>query len=145
MDSLRISLQSILSNIEDVEDKCVDRLVGSLKNRDGITAVEVTEDQNCRPQLLVKFDADIISNGQIQHITRETGKKLDKTIGHLRIKVQEVQDTQRIQATTTLLKKLKGVMNVLVVPAGWIILEFNQYIIGESILRELVDKMNLVV
>ena len=145
MSYLHISLHTLLQNVGEFEDKCIYRLVGSLKKRDGITTVEVTREDKSQPQLLIKFDSDVISKGQIQHIARETGKKLDKTFGHLWIKVQEIQDTKRVQAATTLLKNLKGVMNVLVVPTGWIILEFNQYITRESILRELIDKMGLVI
>lgn len=145
MNSLHISLYTVLQDISDEEDKCVDRMIGSLKKRNGITAVKVTEDQKSQPQLLIKFDVDIISENQIRQIVQKIGKKLDKTFGHLRIKVQEIQDTQRIQATTALLKNLKGVMNVLVVPTGWIMLEFNKYITEESLLLDCIEKIDLVV
>lgn len=145
MDSLRISLQPILEDITDSKDECIDRLVGSLKKRKGITTVEATKEEASRPQLSITFKPNIISEGQIRKIVRGTGKKLDKTFGHLRVKIQEIQDIHRLEATVTLLKNVKGVMNVLVAPTGMMIVEFNKYITQESIIRELIEKMDLVV
>jgi Cd2+/Zn2+-exporting ATPase len=145
MDSLRISLQPILEDITDSKDECIDRLVGSLKKRKGITTVEVTKEEASPPQLSITFKPNIISESQIRKIVRETGKKLDKTFGHLRVKIHEIQDIHRLEATVTLLKNVKGVMNVLVAPTGMMIVEFNKYITQESIIRELIEKMDLVV
>ncbi|WP_441000454.1 hypothetical protein [Fodinibius sp. SL11] len=145
MDSLRISLQPILEDIADSKDVCIDRLVGSLKKRDGINTVKLIEAQTQEPRLLIKFKSDVISEDQIRKIVRETGKKLDKTFGHLRVKIQEIQDIHRLEATVTLLKNVKGVMNVLVAPTGMMIVEFNKYITQESIIRELIEKMDLVI
>jgi hypothetical protein len=36
-------------------------------------------------------------------------------------------------------------MNVLVAPTGMMIVEFNKYITQESIIKELIEKMDLVV
>ena len=145
MDSLRITLQSILEDITDSKDECIDRLIGSLKKRDGVKAVELIEAQTQEPRLSIKFNSDKILEDQIRKIVRDTGNKLDKTFGHLRIKMREIQDTKRVEAATTLLENVKGVMNVLVIPTGMMIVEFNKYVTQESIIRELIEKMDLVV
>jgi hypothetical protein len=59
--------------------------------------------------------------------------------------MREIQDTKRVEAATTLLENVKGVMNVLVIPTGMMIVEFNKYVTQESIIRELIEKMDLVV
>lgn len=145
MNSLRISLQPILHDIENSKDLCIDRLIGSVKKRDGIIAVELDNEKTSQPQLLISFDPDKISKEHIQEIVLKTGKTLDKTFGHLWIKAQDLPNEQRQNATTNLLKNVKGVMNVMVIPTGLIMIEFNKYITEESILTELIEQMGLVI
>jgi hypothetical protein len=145
MKELILDLSDLLLDEPEAQDQCIDRLIGSLEKRNGIKKIEVKKNRQSTPQLHVHFDEEHISEDHIRHIAMQTGKKLDETFGHLWIKIQEVRDNHHTRAVTTLLKNFKGVMNVLIVPTGWIFLEFNTYITQESVLKELIQKMDLVI
>jgi hypothetical protein len=145
MKKMILDVRSVLHNEADAEDQCIDRLMGSLEKRTGVHDITLRQNKKSTLQLHIHFDAEHISAERITYIARQTGKKLDHTFGHLWIKIQEVHDNDHCLAVTALLKNFKGVINVLVVPTGWIFLEFNTYITQESILRNLIKKMSLIV
>jgi copper chaperone CopZ len=145
MKKLILDVSDLLNHKAESGDQCIDRLTGSLKKREGIKKVELNENKKSAPQLCIYFDEEHTSEDRIKQIAQETGDKLDKTFGHLWVKMKSVNDTSHLEAASTVLLNIKGVMNVLVVPTGWIFLEFNKYITQESILRELIEKMDLVI
>ncbi|MCW9706262.1 hypothetical protein [Fodinibius salsisoli] len=144
MNTLVLDISDVLHQVANAEDQCIDRLKGSLEKRNGIKQVRLdTEEPG--PELCIYFDEDIISASQIKHIATQTAGKLDDTFGHLWIKMRAVRDRNHRQAVTTLLNNFKGVMNVFVIPTGWIFLEFNKYITQEATLIELIDQMDFVI
>lgn len=145
MKKIVLDISDVLHPVANAEDQCIDRLKGSLKKRNGIKRVRLDTEVGSSSQLCVYFDEDIISASKIKHITTQTADKLDETFGHLWIKIRAVQDRNHRQDVTTLLNNFKGVMNVLVIPTGWIFLEFNKYITQEATLIELIDQMDFVI
>jgi len=145
MDSLLICLQSILDDIEYLEDMCIDRLIGSIEKRKGIISVAINKKKMPGTELSIKFNPDTISGDQIRVIVVETGKMLNKTFGHLCIKVKEIKTNHHAEAISNILKNVKGVINVLAVPTGIIMVEFNKYITQESVLRDLIEQMGIVI
>ncbi|HLR31089.1 MAG TPA: hypothetical protein VK074_01275 [Fodinibius sp.] len=145
MKKIVLDISDVLHQVANAEDQCIDRLKGSLEKRNGIKRVRLDTREAENPQLCVSFDEGIISASQIKHIAAETADKLGDTFGHLWIKMRAVRNRNHRQAVTALLKNFKGVMNVLVIPTGWIFLEFNKYITQEATLIELIDKMELVI
>lgn len=144
MKKLVLNISDILHQVSSAEDQCIDRLTGSLKKRNGIKQVGLDTEASS-PQLCINYNEEIISANKIVHIATKTADKLNDTFGHLWIKMREVRDRNHRQAVTSLLKNFKGVMNVLVVPTGWILLEFNTYITQEVVLLELLEKMDVVI
>jgi hypothetical protein len=144
MNTLVLDISDVLHPVANAEDQCIDRLKGSLEKRNGIKQVRLdTEEPG--PELCIYFDEGTILASQIKHIATQTAGKLDDTFGHLWIRMRAVRDQNHRQAVTTILNNFKGVMNVLVIPTGWIFLEFNRYITQEAVLLELIEKMDLVV
>ena len=152
MDQLMQYMKKLILNVSDLlnhetegDDQCIDRLTGSLQKREGIKKIELNENKKSAPQLCIYFDEEHTSEDRIKQIARQTGKQLDDTFGHLWVKMKSGHDAKKLEAASTVLQNFRGVMNVLVVPTGWIFLEFNKYITQESILRELIKKMDLVI
>lgn len=145
MKEIMFNVSDLLHEVPYADDQCVDRLIGSLKKRNGIKHVRFDTAEASDPQLCISFDEAIISASHIEHIATETAGKLDDTFGHLWIKMREVRDRNHRQAVTSLLKNFKGVKMVSIVSTGWIFLEFNRYITQEAVLLELIEKMDLVV
>ena len=102
--------------------------LGSVKSRKGILTIKKDETITGKPLLSISFDPEIISEFQVKKIVKETASTLNKTFGHFHIKIKELKDTGRLEAASDVLKNMTGVMNVLVVPAGCMIIEFNRYI-----------------
>lgn len=145
MSKLILDVRDVLDDVSGGDDQCIVRLIGSIEKRNGVNQITLKQNEKSILQLHIYFNEELISEDQIKHIAGQTGKKLEDTFGHLWIKIQEVSDHNHQQAVTALLKNFKGVMAVSVVSTGLILLEFNRYIIQESLLRELIGKIDLVV
>ena len=145
MSKLIVYIRDVLDDVSGGEDQCIDRLIGSIEKRDGVNKITLKQNEESTLQLNINFNEKVISEDQIKHIAVETGKKLEDTFGHLWIKIQEVSENNHPRLVTALLKNFKGVMAVSVVSTGWILLEFNRYMTQESLLRELIGKLELVI
>jgi hypothetical protein len=149
MEIMKIELGKLLRSVSDSRDFCIDRLLGSLKKREGILDIKKldikkSESVTDKPQLTISFDPEIISEHQVKRMAQETAKSLDQTFGHFQIRLKEFTDSEKLKAASSVLKNLKGVMNVLIVPTGSLIVEFNKYITQESILNEIIKNLNVL-
>lgn len=144
MEIIKIELQKLLKSVSDSRDFCIDRLTSSVKNRKGILDIKKSESTTGKPQLTLCFDPEIISEHQVKRMVQETANSLDQTFGHFQIRLKEFTDSEKLKAASSVLKNLKGVMNVLIVPTGSLIVEFNKYITQESILNEIIKNLNVL-
>ncbi|HBQ58757.1 MAG TPA: hypothetical protein DD671_03810 [Balneolaceae bacterium] len=144
MEIIKIELGKLLKSVSDSRDFCIDRLLGSLKKREGILNIKKSESVTDKPQLTISFDPEIISEHQVKRMVQETANSLDQTFGHFQIRSKEFTDSENLKATASVLKNMKGVMNVLIVPTGSLFIEFNKYITQESILNEVIKNLNVL-
>lgn len=144
MEAVKIELEKLLKTVSDSRDLCIDRLSGSVKSRKGILDIKKDETITGKPLLSVSFDPEIISEFQVKKIVQETANTLNQTFGHFQIKIKELKDSRRLEAASTVLKNIKGIMNVLVIPTGIMIIEFNKYITEGTILKELIKKIDSI-
>ncbi|MEX2410181.1 MAG: hypothetical protein WD607_02215, partial [Candidatus Paceibacterota bacterium] len=118
METVKIELEKLLKTVSDSRDLCIERLSGSVKNRKGILTIKKDETITGKPLLSISFDSEIISEFQVKKIVQETANALNQTFGHFHIKIKELKDSRRLEAASDVLKNMKGVMNVLIVPTG---------------------------
>jgi len=144
MEIIEIELGKLLKSVSDSRDFCINRLLGSLKKREGILDIKKSESGTDKPQLSISFDPEIISDHQVKKMIQETANSLDQTFGHFQISLKEFTDFEKLKAASSVLKNMKGVMNVLIIPTGSLIVEFNKYITQESILNEVIKKLNIL-
>ena len=144
MEIIKIELGKLLKSVSESRDFCIDRLISSLINREGILDIKKSNLVTDKPQLTISFDPEIISEYQVKRMVQETTNSLNQTFGHFQIRLNEFKDYGKLKAASAVLKNMKGVMNVLIVPTGSLFIEFNKYITQESILNEVIKNLNVL-
>ncbi|WP_339815571.1 hypothetical protein, partial [uncultured Imperialibacter sp.] len=83
MKKLLIKIPLILPEVPDEKDRCVDRLIIQLQDKDGLEKVHVADEtDNGVPQLCFHYDPELISIDRIQKLAEQTGAEITEKFGH---------------------------------------------------------------
>ena len=107
---LQLGLEVLLPDIPDERDRCVDRLVGTLSDRPGITEVHLTEDGDGGETICLHYDPKAISLARIESLARAAGSTLTDRYGHTVIALGEIQSEDGGQRVERELRRLDGVV-----------------------------------
>lgn len=67
---LRLDLPLVLPEVDDVEDRCVDRLLATLAGRPGVDEAHVVPGEGATPQLCIHYDPDATSPSRVRQLCR---------------------------------------------------------------------------
>ena len=71
MEIIKIELGKLLKSVSESRDFCIDRLISSLINREGILDIKKSNLVTDKPQLTISFDPEIISEYQVKGWSRK--------------------------------------------------------------------------
>ena len=131
----QIEIGLLLPSVPDVRDACVRRLVELLKSKNGIETAHVP-DTNGKgsEQICIHYDPQQLSIGQVRELAGRAGAELEQRFGHVLFK-SEPMHARQARTVESRAKRIKGVLEVVVSPAGVLRVEFDRQVIDEAALR----------
>lgn len=103
-------LAQLLPDLPSAEDACAERLAGSLRRREGIRRVHLTEEGGART-LCVHYAGPEVSRARIIEIAETLAAQLARSIGHARWDVGEALGAPRFREAVELLQDQRGVLD----------------------------------
>lgn len=129
MHKTKINLNTILPEIPDESDECVNRVIDSLKNKRGIDEIHlVPHDDENAARICFHYNAAQISIDEVTQHAANVGVKISEKYGHLLIEVSGIRFPRHARIIEEDLKKSSGIVNVSIAATGFIQLEFDKTI-----------------
>ncbi len=133
--TVRLDLPLILPDVEDVQDRCVTRLVDALAGRPGIAEAHIVGLDAGSPQLCVHYQPEILPLARVRELVQSVGAQLTARFAHLVIRGDA---TLHARAARSVAEGLRGVLGVLeadVSAAGAVRIEYDRECVSEGDLR----------
>ena len=132
---LKLEIPILLPDAAEAEDRCVYRLVETLKAREGVAEVHVDRSSaETDARLCIHYDPQLISVHRVQELALVAGAQLTERYGHLLLPVTPLhaRAARTLTANVTL---LPGVVEAEVSSAGLARIEFDREQVTEAQLR----------
>lgn len=131
----KIEIALLLPTVPDARDACVQRLSNLLKGTDGIeTAHLVEHTDKGHEEICIHYDPDRLSIGEVRDLAGRAGAELDKRFGHLLLN-SETMYAQQALTVEARARRLTGVLEAAVSPAGVLRIEFDRQATDEKGVR----------
>lgn len=138
-ETFQLDLPEVLPEVPDGEDPCVGRLLGALRDEEGVEEAHViggVGEETVR--LCVHYDPVIYSWPEIRRIAEGSGTRLTERYGHVLLEIGDDDPGQRDVAGRV--ERLDGVLEAEQIP-GLLRVEFDRERIGEEYIREALKEM----
>lgn len=146
MEKLQIKIPLILPDVPDEKDSCVQKLIASLKDEEGIEKIHVTDNtRNALPQLCFHYNPDIISINRITFLAKQTGAELTAKIGHQLFEVSGIRHIRQARQIEEIIKKQQGILEAAVSETGMIRVEYDAEKIHEHEIAAIIQKQELTI
>ena len=130
---IRLDLPVLLPEIPDEADRCVERLLAELRERDGVSEAHVVGATMSEPtKLCIHYDPDKVSLARIRKAARAAGATLTAQFGHLVWQVEGIEQQRRARTVTEVLGRLEGVFEAQATASGALRVEFERSVIDEA-------------
>lgn len=129
---LRLDLPLVLPGIDDVEDRCVERLTQALEGRPGVQEAHIVRDAPKTPQLCVHYDPGVISLTRLRELIGSVGGMLSERYSHLLIKASQPMHARAARRVADDLRRVPGVMEADVGASGVIRIEYDRDQLSEG-------------
>lgn len=124
---LRLDLPLVLPDVDDVEDRCVERLLGTLTGRPGIDEAHVVRGEAATPQLCIHYDPDATSLGRVRELAHAAGADLSARFSHLLIQGDEPMHARSARRLAEDLRGVPGVLEADVAASGAVRIEYDRH------------------
>lgn len=137
---LRVEIPLLLPDVPDAADRCVDRLLADLRNRDGVTSAHLVQAPEAGPaQLCIHFDPEVLPLARIRQLAEAAGARISERFGHATWSI-DVQHARRARTLTDVLRSVPGVIDASVSADGATRVEFDRALTSvDAIKAELLD------
>jgi Cd2+/Zn2+-exporting ATPase len=133
MKQLQIRIPLLLPEVPDEKDHCVERLIQSLEDRDGLEKVHVAHQTDSSvPQLCFHYDPELISIDRIQTLAEQTGAEITRRFGHELIEVEGIRHARHARHIEQNLLGITGVMEASVSASGMVRVEYDTTKVDEA-------------
>ncbi|MCM4159284.1 heavy metal translocating P-type ATPase [Antarcticibacterium flavum] len=144
MKKTQVKLPILLPEVPDENDRCVQRLMDHLQNREGIEKVHIaSEKEDDTPQLCFHYDPDVISIAQIRKLAKQAGASLTNEFGHSLLEVEGIRHARHARKIQNALRELEEIMEASVSESGIIRLEFIKAKTNEEDFRQILRNEGL--
>lgn len=134
--NLRLDLPLLLPDVEDTDDRCVARLLESLRGRPGIAEAHVVGIDVGSPELCVHFDPAVITLSRVRELVHSVGADLTSRFAHLSIQFDAPVHARAARAMAGSLRRIPGVLEADVAMSGSARIEFDRSSVTEEKLLE---------
>lgn len=142
MKKLQIKIPLLLPEVPDEKDKCVQKLIQQLKDKEGLEKVHVADEKDHGvSQLCFHYDPEMISIDRIQSLAKQTGAEITQKFGHKLIEVDGIRHTRHARNIEHNLQGIEGILEISISASGMVRVEFDTTKLDEAeILKTLKNK-----
>ncbi len=136
-----IDLTSLLPELPDADDACVDRLEALIGEGRGISRAHIHGRDGKTPALCLHYDPEVATLAQVERLARAAGLQITERFGHAIIPFRLIGGEDAARRIEAELSRLDGVLGVSVsLPAQAARVEFDRGIVSqETVERRLKD------
>jgi Cd2+/Zn2+-exporting ATPase len=143
-DRTRFELPTLLPDVPDAEDACVDRFVERLQGQVGIERAHLVPADNGQPnRLCIHYDTEIVSLPRIRQRARSLGTEITDQYGHLVWTVRGISHPRRARTIAKRLRRIEGVREVEASASEQIRVEYDRSTTGEREIRDVLRSMGV--
>lgn len=146
MEKIQLKLNILLPEIPDERDACTDRLITMMEANEGIEEVHLKPRTGDQPaSLCFHYNPDLISLEQVKYYAKTAGAAISAQYGHLLADTEGIRDINQAAFVEHNLKKIPGVLDVLVGGTGTIRMEFDTRQTGKKEILAAIEANDLKV
>ena len=146
MKKLQIKIPLVLPEVPDEKDKCVEKLIKQLQEKEGLEKVHVADEKdNGVPQLCLHYDPEVISISRIQSLAEQAGAEITEKFGHKLIEVDGIRHTRHARIIERDLRDLEGIIEAAVSASGMVRIEYYKAVLDEADILKIFKKEGLVI
>lgn len=137
MEKTKINIDILLPEVPDEQDKCVNRVIKSLRSKQGIELVHIVLKGNGqKAQLCFHYDPSVISLSTLKELAKKAGAEITGRYGHLLLETSGIRHVRHARLLEDELRQ-KGIQTVSVSGTGIIKLEFDKEVTSaDNILKQ---------
>lgn len=109
--TLKLEINSLLSDIKDEKDGCVRRLMSALQSCPGINEAHLEEDAN-PSWLCLHYQPDLLSSAEVKRVAERTGVEVTERYRHDLISIKGMHCTDCVESIQHRISLMKGVLRV---------------------------------
>ncbi|GGH68124.1 MULTISPECIES: heavy metal translocating P-type ATPase [Flavobacteriales] len=144
MKKLQIKIPLILPEVPDDKDRCVQKLIQRLEDKEGLEKVHVADEtDNGIPQLCFHYDPELISIDRIQSLAEQTGAEITQKFGHKLIEVEGIRHTRHARHIERDLRGIAGILEASVSASGMVRVEYDTAKVDEAEILKALRKEGL--
>lgn len=140
---VKIEIRSLLSEVPDVGDPCIQRLIDMLAAKVGVTNAHIASDsESATSEVCIHFDADRLSISEVREFAKRAGAKLHERYGHMLLSSPKMH----IRQARTLGARVRQVAGVLEAEAsaeGVLRIEFDREETDEESIQAEVESLGV--
>ena len=111
MEKLKIDVELVVPENAEACDRCVDRILASLKGRKGLAKVHVDRSDTGKPILCLHFDPEVIGLDKVRRLVSRTGADLGARFAHLSVEVDGLRHERQSKLAEAVVAALPGVLS----------------------------------
>ncbi len=123
MKKLKLDIPLLLPEIPDEKDLCIDRLISTLEEKEGIEKAHVKDGDP--PLLCIHYDPGRIPLEKVKAIARQSGAELTGRFSHLLLDVQGIRHQRHARQVGETLERQPGIVESVASAAGTLRIEFD--------------------
>ena len=143
MKKLTLDLPVLLPDVPDERDRCVRRLLTSLREAEGVEEAHLRDGQP--PQVCIHYDSQQLSLKRVQGIAREAGAEITERYRHLLLEVTGVRHQRHARQAGARIQQAPGVLEAVVSGAGVVRVEYDGDATDEVAVRAAVAATDLII
>ena len=141
--TLRLDLPLILPDVEDVQDRCVTRLVDALAGRPGIAEAHIVGLDAGSPQLCVHYQPEILPLARVRELVHSVGAQLTTRFAHLVVRGDATLHARAARSVAESLRGVPGVLEAEASASGAVRIEYDSFS-EESVIQTRLDPYRLL-
>lgn len=144
MEKLKIKIPLLLPEVPDEKDECVQKLIESLHDKNGLEKVHVSEEaENGVPQLCFHYNPDLIYLDEIRSLAEKASEEITQKFGHKLIEVEGIRHTRHARQIEHNLQDIAGIIEAAVSASGMVRIEYDKTKTDESEILKAIRKEGL--
>jgi Cd2+/Zn2+-exporting ATPase len=141
-EKIRLELPLVLPDIDNPEDRCVDRLIQAMSGREGLDRVHLKQVESGEQALCLHYDPARISATRVRELVRSVGAGLTDKYGHLVTRTTAPLHARSARLFSNRLRDVSGVLEAEVSASGAIRIEYEKNVISPLDLARTIQSLN---